>query len=96
MSTLFESNIGGLELLNRGKVRDIYAIDDQRLLIVTSDRISAFDVILPDPVPGKGEVLPQISNFWFGRTGHIVPNHLRADHGHRLALCRVDLPRHNR
>ena len=79
MSTLFESDLGGLELLNRGKVRDIYAIDDQRLLIVTSDRISAFDVILPDPVPGKGEVLTQISNFWFERTGHIIPNHLLDD-----------------
>jgi phosphoribosylaminoimidazole-succinocarboxamide synthase len=79
MSTLYESNLTGLELLNRGKVRDIYAIDDQRLLIVTSDRISAFDVILPDPVPGKGEVLTQISNFWFERTGHIIPNHVLPD-----------------
>lgn len=79
MSSLFESNIDGLELLSRGKVRDIYAIDDQRLLIVTSDRISAFDVILPDPVPGKGEVLTQISNFWFDRTGHIISNHVMDD-----------------
>ncbi|MGI9263705.1 MAG: phosphoribosylaminoimidazolesuccinocarboxamide synthase [Gammaproteobacteria bacterium] len=79
MSTLFESHLDSLELLSRGKVRDIYAIDDQRLLIVTSDRISAFDVILPDPVPGKGEVLTQISNFWFERTGHIISNHVMSD-----------------
>jgi phosphoribosylaminoimidazole-succinocarboxamide synthase len=57
-------------------VRDVFALDDQRLLIVASDRLSAFDVVLPDPIPGKGEMLTQISNFWFGRTAHIVPNHL--------------------
>jgi phosphoribosylaminoimidazole-succinocarboxamide synthase len=75
-TTLFESNLPGLELLHRGKVRDVYALDDQRLLIVTSDRLSAFDVVLPDPIPGKGEVLTRISNFWFGRTADIIPNHL--------------------
>ena len=75
-TTLFESNVPSLELVNRGKVRDVYALDDERLMIVTSDRLSAFDVVLPDPIPGKGEVLTRISNFWFGRTGDIIPNHL--------------------
>jgi phosphoribosylaminoimidazole-succinocarboxamide synthase len=75
-TTLFESNVPGLELVHRGKVRDVYALDDERLMIVTSDRLSAFDVVLPDPIPGKGEVLTRISNFWFGRTGDIIPNHL--------------------
>ncbi len=79
MSTVFESRIPGLELIHQGKVRDVYAIDEQRLLIVASDRLSAFDVVLPDPIPGKGEVLTQISNFWFERTGDIVPNHLLDD-----------------
>ncbi len=73
---LFESNLTSLERLSKGKVRDIYAIDDQHLLIVTSDRLSAFDVVLPDPIPGKGEVLTSLSNFWFARTGDIVPNQL--------------------
>ena len=67
-----------LPLLHRGKVRDIYAVDDDYLLIVTTDRLSAFDVILPDPIPGKGQVLQQISDFWFGRTAHIVANHVSA------------------
>jgi phosphoribosylaminoimidazole-succinocarboxamide synthase len=78
ITTLFESDLPGLELVNRGKVRDVYALDDERLLIVTSDRLSAFDVVLPDPIPGKGEVLTRISNFWFGRTGDIIRNHLLA------------------
>lgn len=67
-----------LELLHQGKVRDIYAVDAERLLIVASDRLSAFDVILPDPIPQKGEILTCISNFWFDRLAHIVPNHLLA------------------
>jgi phosphoribosylaminoimidazole-succinocarboxamide synthase len=62
--------------VHRGKVRDVYALDDERLMIVTSDRLSAFDVVLPDPIPGKGEVLTRISNFWFARTRDIIPNHL--------------------
>jgi phosphoribosylaminoimidazole-succinocarboxamide synthase len=74
--TLFESNISSLPLLGRGKVRDIYAVNDELLLIVTSDRLSAFDVILPDPIPGKGEVLTSVANFWFGKLSHIVPNQL--------------------
>lgn len=73
---LYQSNLRSLPLINRGKVRDIYDVDDQHLLIVTSDRLSAFDVILPQPIPGKGEVLTRVSNFWFGRTASIIPNHL--------------------
>jgi len=73
---MHESQVAGLARLHQGKVRDIYAIDEQHMLIVTTDRLSAFDVVLPDPIPGKGRVLTQISNHWFGRTGHIVPNHL--------------------
>jgi phosphoribosylaminoimidazole-succinocarboxamide synthase len=74
--SLFESTITSLPLLGRGKVRDIYAVSDELLLIVTSDRLSAFDVILPDPIPGKGEVLTAVANFWFGKLAHIIPNHL--------------------
>ncbi len=73
---LYESDLPGLRLRNRGKVRDIYELDDQHLLIVTTDRLSAFDVVLPQPIPGKGEVLTRVSNFWFGRTRHLIPNHL--------------------
>jgi len=73
---LFESNLPHLKLLNRGKVRDIYEVDDAHLLIITSDRLSAFDVVLPQPIPGKGEVLTRVANFWFERTTHIIPNHL--------------------
>jgi phosphoribosylaminoimidazole-succinocarboxamide synthase len=75
-STLFESNITELKLHHRGKVRDLYDVDDKHMLIVTTDRISAFDVILPSPIPGKGEVLTAISNFWFDKMRDIVPNHL--------------------
>jgi phosphoribosylaminoimidazole-succinocarboxamide synthase len=73
---LFESSIASLPLLGRGKVRDIYGIDDEKMLIVTSDRLSAFDVILPDPIPGKGEVLTAVANFWFARLAHVIPNQL--------------------
>jgi phosphoribosylaminoimidazole-succinocarboxamide synthase len=65
-----------LPLLHRGKVRDVYALPDDEILIVASDRLSAFDVVLPDPIPGKGEMLTQISNFWFARTAALLPNHL--------------------
>jgi len=75
-TVLHASNLPGLELLHRGKVRDVYALPDDRLLIVATDRLSAFDVVLPDPIPGKGEILTQLSNFWFGKTAHLVPNHL--------------------
>ena len=74
--TVFESSITSLPLLGRGKVRDIYALDEDKLLIVTSDRLSAFDVILPDPIPGKGAVLTAVANFWFGKLTHVIPNQL--------------------
>ena len=75
-AALFQSDLTHLPLINRGKVRDIYGIDDEHMLIVTTDRLSAFDVVLPQPIPGKGEVLTRVSNFWFARTAHLVPNHL--------------------
>ena len=75
-TTLLQSDLPGLDLIHRGKVRDVYALSPRELLIVASDRLSAFDVILPDPIPGKGEMLCQISNFWFAKTAHLVPNHL--------------------
>jgi len=74
--TVHRTALAGFEKIYEGKVRDIYAVDARRLLIVTTDRLSAFDVVLPDPIPDKGRVLNQISNFWFGQTRHIVSNHL--------------------
>ena len=82
--TLFQSAIKSLPLVHRGKVRDVYGVGSDHLLIVTTDRLSAFDVVLPTPIPGKGAVLTELSNFWFARTRHVVPNHL-AD----LPLARV-------
>jgi phosphoribosylaminoimidazole-succinocarboxamide synthase len=73
---LFESHLRGLKKIHQGKVRDIYDVDAEHLLIVTTDRLSAFDVVLPDPIPFKGEVLTQISLFWFAKTQHMVANHL--------------------
>ncbi|HEX6636851.1 MAG TPA: phosphoribosylaminoimidazolesuccinocarboxamide synthase, partial [Steroidobacteraceae bacterium] len=70
------TNLRGLKKIHTGKVRDIYEVDADAMLIVTTDRLSAFDVVLPDPIPDKGRVLNSISNFWFGKTRHIVPNHL--------------------
>jgi phosphoribosylaminoimidazole-succinocarboxamide synthase len=75
-TALFESSLTSLKLLARGKVRDIYDIDAEFMLIVTTDRLSAFDVILPDPIPGKGRVLTRVSNFWFEKMRHVIPNHL--------------------
>jgi phosphoribosylaminoimidazole-succinocarboxamide synthase len=75
---LFESQLRGLKKIHQGKVRDIYDVDAEHLLIVTTDRLSAFDVVLPDPIPFKGEVLTQISLFWFSKTQHLVANHLSA------------------
>ncbi|MEP6878195.1 MAG: phosphoribosylaminoimidazolesuccinocarboxamide synthase [Nitrosospira sp.] len=75
-TALFETSIQSLPLVHRGKVRDIYAVDENRLLIVQTDRLSAFDVILPTPVPGKGRLLTALSSFWFEKLGHIIPNHL--------------------
>src|SRR2546428_3021608 len=74
--TVFRTALRGLERIHEGKVRDIYAVDAQTMLIVTTDRLSAFDVVLPDPIPDKGRVLNEMSNFWFGKLGHIVANHL--------------------
>lgn len=82
--TLYESSLQSLRLRGRGKVRDIYDIDDDHMLIVTTDRLSAFDCILPDPIPGKGRVLTAVSNFWFEKLESIVPHHLSG-----LALDRV-------
>jgi len=76
MNALYESDIPGLQLINRGKVRDIYDVDSDHMLIVTTDRLSAFDVIMSQPIPGKGEVLSRVANFWFDKTRHIIPNHL--------------------
>ena len=75
---LYKADLKSLPLINSGKVRDIFSVDDDHMLIVTSDRLSAFDVILPDPIPGKGCVLTTVSNFWFGQTEKIIRNHLCA------------------
>lgn len=74
--TLYESSLSSLRFLHRGKVRDLYAVGDDGLLVIQTDRLSAFDVILPDPIPGKGSVLTALSNFWFARLAHVIPNHL--------------------
>jgi phosphoribosylaminoimidazole-succinocarboxamide synthase len=74
--SLLQADLPGLPLRHRGKVRDVFELPDNRLLIVATDRLSAFDVVLPDPIPGKGEMLCQISNFWFDRTSGLMPNHL--------------------
>jgi len=76
VTALHQSDIKSLPLLNRGKVRDIYNVDEDHILIVTTDRLSSFDVILPDPIPGKGAILTAVSNFWFDKTQHIIANHL--------------------
>ena len=73
---LFDSRIKSLARIGRGKVRDIYAVDRDKMMIVVTDRLSAFDVVLPDPIPDKGRVLTELANFWFARLGHVVPNHL--------------------
>lgn len=75
-TTLFETTIKSLPFVHRGKVRDIYAVGEDRLLVIQTDRLSAFDVILPDPVPEKGKILTRLSGFWFGKLAHIIPHHL--------------------
>src|SRR5262245_8630379 len=75
-STLFESSLKSLKFLHRGKVRDLYAVDGDRLLVIQTDRLSAFDVILPDPIPEKGRVLTEMSYWWFKKLGHVIENHL--------------------
>ena len=77
--TLLQSNLKSLPLLHQGKVRDIYDIDDEKMLIVTTDRLSAFDIIMTEPIPNKGRVLTQMANFWFNKLDNIVPNHLLSD-----------------
>ena len=79
MDTLFETSLRSLPLLARGKVRDNYAVGADRMLMVASDRLSAFDVVMGEPIPHKGEVLTQVALYWFARLGHIVPNHLTGD-----------------
>ena len=73
---LFESSLKSLKFLHRGKVRDLYEVDADRLLVIQTDRLSAFDVILPDPIPEKGRVLTEMSFWWFKKLGHVIPNHL--------------------
>ena len=91
LETLYESTLKSLPLLARGKVRDVYSVDDKHLLMVTTDRLSAFDVVLPDPIPGKGAVLTAVSNVWFRRTRDIIPNHLT-----ELSLAEVLPDKHER
>ena len=79
MSALLESSLRSLPLIARGKVRDNYAVGDERLLMIASDRLSAFDVVMGEPIPGKGELLTRMALFWFARLGHIVPNHLTGE-----------------
>src|ERR1700732_3576666 len=76
VAPVVETTLADLQLLRRGKVRDVYAVDEDRLLIVATDRISAFDCVLPTPIERKGEVLTALSRFWFEKLAHIVPNHL--------------------
>jgi len=75
-ASLLDANLNSLPLIHKGKVRDIYDIDDKHMLIVTTDRLSAFDVILPDPIPGKGIVLNEVSDFWFKKLSKLIPNQL--------------------
>ena len=74
-ATLLQTTLSDLQLIRRGKVRDVYAVNDDYLLIIATDRISAFDCVLPTPIERKGEVLTALSKFWFEKLGHIVPNH---------------------
>jgi phosphoribosylaminoimidazole-succinocarboxamide synthase len=78
-AAMLESTITSLPLIARGKVRDIYAVGTDRLLMVATDRLSAFDVVMSEPIPGKGETLTRMALFWFGKLGHIVPNHLTGE-----------------
>lgn len=85
-TTLFESTIKSLPLVGRGKVRDIYSVDRDRLLLLATDRLSAFDVIMNQPIPGKGEILTKLSLFWFSQLSHIVPNHLTSENPEDVVL----------
>ena len=86
---VFETNLTGL--LHRGKVRDTYDLGDDRLLMVASDRISAFDVVMDQPIPGKGIILTQMSSFWFGVIGHVMPNHMIATADDEAAMAGVEI-----
>ena len=86
---MFETNLTGL--LHRGKVRDTYDLGDDRLLMVASDRISAFDVVMDQPIPGKGIILTQMSSFWFGVIGHVMPNHMIATADDEAAMAGVEI-----
>lgn len=88
--SLHESNLSSLIFLHRGKVRDLYEVDEDHLLIVQTDRLSAFDVILPDPIPGKGEVLTAVSNFWFEKLAKVIPNHLSGIDPESVVLTEAD------
>lgn len=81
-----KTQIKSLPFLHRGKVRDIYAVGDDKLLVVQTDRLSAFDVIMEDPIPNKGRILTAMSNFWFKKFGHLMPNHLTVSTLNRLSL----------
>ncbi len=94
-NTVWETRLP-LPLLNRGKVRDIYAVGDDKLLIVTTDRLSAFDVVLPSPIPDKGKVLNQISLFWFKKFKNIVPNHILGDDVRRMGLEKALVKEHGK
>lgn len=76
MNGMFESSLKSLKRIGKGKVRDIYAVDNDKMMILVSDRLSAFDVVLPDAIPDKGRVLTELADFWFKKLGHVVPNHL--------------------
>ena len=95
-TTLHTSDLPGLPLLHQGKVRDVFGLPGNRLLMVASDRLSAFDVVLPDPIPGKGEMLCQISNFWFDRTAHLIPNHLTHESVAAVLPAGVDVDLYSR
>ena len=90
-TAIFETNLKNLPLITRGKVRDIYDIDEQHMLIITTDRLSAFDVVLPDPIPNKGSVLTAVSNFWFEKLSHIIPNHFSSLTIHDIGLSDDDI-----
>ena len=76
MPALYATSIKSLPLLSKGKVRDVYALGDDKLLMITTDRLSAFDVVMGEPIPEKGIVLNQMANFWFDKLGRVIPNHL--------------------
>lgn len=93
-TTLSHAELPGLERIYQGKVRDVYALPHNRLLLVASDRLSAYDVVLPEPIPGKGEILTRLSNYWFGQTASVMPNHLLEDSPESVLPAGVDVDRY--